>query len=95
MNYTNFERLLVAAYAEYLQLEQAERAGACERVLATLSSMLREQDGRKRKLTELGSTNRTSKSSAKTRRGKLVRKTNARSPQSPLKPVKVTTQNEL
>jgi len=95
MNYTNFERLLVAAYAEYLQLEQTEKAGASERVLAMLSSMLREQNGRKRKLTELGSTNKTSRSGAKARRSKLVRKTNSRSPQSPLKPVKVTTQNEL
>ncbi|WP_170375264.1 hypothetical protein [Ruegeria atlantica] len=95
MTYENFERLLKAVYAEYLLLEDDCKAGACERTLAILGNMIREKDGRKRKLAEIGSTGEAKRSNAKRARGKLVQQTNASSPQSPLKPVKTTKKNEL
>lgn len=99
MNYKKFERLLAAAFAEYLALEDGSKVGACERVLALLSRMLREQNGHKRKLAEIRSTERTKAhatvNDAERARNKLVRSANAASPQKPIKPVKTTKRNEL
>jgi len=63
-----------------------------------LRRMLRDNNGEKQQLAELDSTAKTdnaARESAKKARAKLTRKSNAASPQAPIKPVKTTKKNEL
>jgi hypothetical protein len=91
------QQQLERTFESYLELERSEQDAAMDMTVLMLRQMLREHSGRQRRLTELGrgATERGTKSNAEKARSKLVRKTSAVSPKSPIKPVQVTKKNEL
>jgi hypothetical protein len=98
---TNTEELrqqLQQAYKTYMQLDDNEQHTALQLVAVLLQKMLRNNSGTKQRLAELGSTTKTNKATPKDAKkacAKLTRKTNAQSPQAPLKPVQTTSKHEL
>jgi hypothetical protein len=95
---TNNEKLkkyLQQAYVCFIQLDQSEQLEALDRTLLLMRKMLRGGNGRKQRLAELGPNDSAARSDSEKLRSKLVRKSNAASPQSPIKPVKTTKKNEL
>ncbi|WP_037306886.1 hypothetical protein [Ruegeria halocynthiae] len=97
----NIGKQLELLFAGYLELDDDEQDTAIDMTVLLLRQMLRDRSGRRQKLTELeAGTKRTTgkhtqRSHAKKARGKLVRKSNAASPQAPIKSVQVTKKNEL
>lgn len=92
-----FRQLLRLAYTDFRQMSEDNKTAALDLTMQLLRKML--QDGRvqRQKLAELETTKRKqspTRSHVEKARGKLVRKTNAASPQPPVKPVKVTKKNE-
>lgn len=98
---TSLRQQLELAFAAYMQLDDSGQQAAMDMTVLMLRQMLREQSGRRQRLIELGSEKQSSTSKRKTQsnaeraRNKLVRKSNAASPQAPIKPVQVTKKNEL
>ena len=89
---------LQQAYKSYVQLDDEGQHTALELMAVLLRQMLCNGNGHKQRLAEMGSTAQTGTSkrtTAEKARSKLTRKSNAQSPQSPLKPVKTTSKNEL
>lgn len=97
----HLQQQLEVTFAGYLEMEDSEQDAAIDMTVLMLRQMLRDKSGRRQRLTELqaDAANKTNKNAKRTNadkaRGKLVRKTNAVSPQSPIKPVQVTKKNEL
>jgi hypothetical protein len=94
-NNEKFKQNLQQAYLCFMQLDQSEQLEALDRTLILMRKMLRSGNGRKQRLSELGLDDSAARSDSKKSRSKLVRKSNAASPQSPIKPVKMTRKNEL
>jgi hypothetical protein len=94
-NNEKFKQNLQQAYLSFLQLDQSEQLEALDRILILMQRMLRGSNGRKQRLSELGPNDTAARSDSEKSRSKLVRKSNAASPQSPIKPVKTTRKNEL
>lgn len=98
---THVQKQLELTFAGYLELDDSAQDAAMDMTVLMLRQMLRDKIGRRRRLTELkADAARTTKKSGKQAdagkaRGKLVRKTNAVSPQSPITTVKTTRKNEL
>lgn len=93
-NNPQFRNHLGLAYASYMQLDDDEQRAALETTVALLRTMLRNGSGQRQQLAELGHTVKTTTDAEKAR-SKLTRKTNARSPKSPIKPVQATSKHEL
>ncbi len=95
------QQQLELAFAGYLELDENEQETVMDMTVLLLRQMLRDRSGRRQKLTELDAdtkpkqSKRSKQTDAGKARSKLVRKTNAVSPQSPNKPVQVTKKNEL
>jgi hypothetical protein len=94
-NNEKFEQNLQQAYLSFLQLDQSGQLEALDRTLILMRKMLRGGNRRKQRLAELGLDDSAARSDSEKSRSKLVRKSNAASPQSPIKPVKTTRKNEL
>ncbi|MGB5863827.1 MAG: hypothetical protein WBG95_05965 [Sulfitobacter sp.] len=97
-NIEQFKQHLQQAYSSYLKLDGDGKHAAFEMAVTLLRKMLRDSSGQKQRLAELGSTAKSGsakRTHAEKARAKLTRKSNAQSPQSPLKPVKTTSKNEL
>ncbi|WP_170528532.1 hypothetical protein [Ruegeria arenilitoris] len=87
---------LEQVFASYARLSNSEQEMAVDMMIVMLRQMLRLQNGKRQKLTELGSKNKASSTShVEKARRKLVRKSNSSSPQPPIKPVQTTKKNEL
>ncbi|MFT5742306.1 MAG: hypothetical protein ACI86S_000364 [Paracoccaceae bacterium] len=100
-NIEELRQQLEQVFARYMKLDDDEQHTALDMTVLMLRQMLREQGGRRQRLIELGggkhggATKRNARSNAEKTRSKLVRKSNAASPQAPIKPVKTTRKNEL
>ena len=94
-NNEKFKQHLQQAYLSFLQLDQSEQLEALDRILILMQRMLRGGNGRKQRLAELGPNDSEARSDSEKLRSKLVRQSNAASPQSPIKPVKTTRKNEF
>ncbi len=90
-----FKKHLQLAYKAYMQLEHTERLEALDLAVLLIRNMLRDGGSRRQRLAELDNTGATKQSDAEKAHAKLVRKSNAQSPQGPIKPVKTTTSSEL
>lgn len=101
MHMKNIEELrqqLELVFARYMRLDAGEQQTAMDMTVLMLRQMLREQSGRRQRLIELGADTKDEtdkRSHVEKTRSTLVRKTNASSPQAPIKPVKTTKKNEL
>jgi hypothetical protein len=94
-NNEKFKKKLQQAYVSFMQLDQSDQPDALDQTLLLMRKMLHCGNGRKQRLAELGKNNSAARSDSEKSRSKLTRKTNAASPQSPIKPVKTTRKNEL
>ncbi|SEN97522.1 hypothetical protein SAMN05216227_103616 [Pseudorhodobacter antarcticus] len=97
-NGKNFRLHVQKAYNEYRQMDNDGQAAALNLVAELLRKMLRDSSGRRHSLTELGGTTKTgteTRTNTEKARAKLIRKSNAVSPQAPIKPVQTTSKNEL
>lgn len=93
---TDSEKLrqhLKQAYMSSTQLDEDEHHKSLKMVAALHQQMLCDSKRIKQRLAELGSTVKTNRSQKA--RAKLTRRSNAQSPQSPLKPVQTTNKNEF
>ncbi|MBW0159703.1 hypothetical protein [Sedimentimonas flavescens] len=89
---------LELVFARYMKLSDDEQHTAMDMTALMLRQMLREQSGRRQRLIELGADVKSGtdkRTHVEKTRSKLVRKTNASSPQAPIKPVQTTRRNEL
>ncbi|MGJ5620804.1 hypothetical protein [Sulfitobacter sp. MF3-043] len=100
-NIDELRQQLELVFACYMKLDDEGQQTAMDMTVLMLRQMLREQSGRRQRLIELGSGKRDNaakrrvQTNAGKTRSKLVRKSNAASPQSPIKPVQTTRKNEL
>lgn len=83
---------LELTFSRYLQLHDHEQDAALDMTVVMLRKMQKAQGGKRKALIELGE---DENSDAEKARSRVVRKSNAASPQSPVKPVRTTKKNEL
>lgn len=96
-NLNEFQKQMELVFASYAGLCDAEQEAAADMTVVMLRQMLRHKNGLRQRLAELNgdADNRQKATSAEKMRNSLVRKMNAASPKAPIKPVQVTTKNEL
>lgn len=97
-NIEELRQQLELVFARYMKLDDDEQQTALDMTVLMLRQMMRSQNGRRQRLIELGGEAKgetDKRSHVEKTRSTLVRKTNASSPQAPIKPVKTTKKNEL
>lgn len=100
-NIEELRQQLELVFGRYMKLDDDEQQTAMDMTILMLRQMLREQSGRRQRLIELcggkrdSAAKRRAQTNAGKARSKLVRKSNAASPQAPIKTVQTTKKNEL
>ena len=101
MEIGTFKERLRLIFLDFKALEEAEKQVALDLAVGLLRQMLREGSGTKQRLAEIerrarsGADKNVKSGGGKKTRAALVRRSNAQSPQAPLKPVTTTKNNEL
>ena len=101
MKIGNFKERLRLIFFDLKALEDTEKEIALDLAVGLLRQMLRESNGTKQRLAEIerrarsGADKSGKSGGGKRARAALVRRTNAKNPQAPLKPVETTKNNEL